>query len=79
MAIVGGADIERSERAARGNLFGTNAAGNAVLYATNNLIFIEASANNTIGGTTAAARNVITGAGNGGIYLDANRGTARAT
>ena len=56
----------------QGNLIGTNAAGTTTLIGTNVLIFVEASANNTIGGTIAAARNVISGAANGGIILDGN-------
>lgn len=49
-----------------GNYIGLDAAGTSALANAGGGIYIE-SANNTIGGTTAAARNVI--AGNGGVGL----------
>jgi Ca2+-binding RTX toxin-like protein len=52
----------------QGNLVGTNAAGTA---AVPNFfgIQIESSQNNTIGGTTAAARNIISGNTNAGLTI----------
>ena len=51
-----------------GNLIGTNAAGTAALPNAGSGLLVM-SANNTIGGTTAAARNVIAGNGDAGIKL----------
>ena len=52
-----------------GNYIGTNLDGNA---AAGNVVYgieISDSANNTIGGTTAAARNIISGNGFGAIFV----------
>jgi hypothetical protein len=46
-----------------GNFIGTNAAGTAALGNAGDGVFINASSSNTIGGTTAAARNIISGNG----------------
>lgn len=51
----------------RGNHIGTNAAGTAALGNTSHGVAIQGGPNTTIGGTTAGARNVISG--NGGIGL----------
>ena len=66
---VSGIDISGSHgNSIVGNYLGTNAAGNAA--AGNALgINIWGGTNNTIGGTTAADRNVISGNTNLGIYL----------
>ena len=53
----------------QGNYFGTNAAGTAALGNGASGILINGGDNNTIGGTTAAARNVISGNGNGGVRI----------
>lgn len=53
-----------------GNLIGTKADGTTAAGNTTGIYFNKAD-NNVIGGTTAAARNVISG-GLGGIYLDAS-------
>jgi hypothetical protein len=51
------------------NLIGTNAAGNAALANASDGVQLTAGAsNNTIGGTVAAARNVISGNGSNGIF-----------
>lgn len=60
----------------QGNYLGLNAAGTASLGNTNNGIAIYNAPTNTVGGTLAGARNVISGNGGSGIYL--NGGTARA-
>src|SRR5439155_6254117 len=53
----------------QGNFIGTNAAGTAALPNTHNGVFLSTSTDNLVGGTTAAARNVISG--NGSAALDA--------
>ncbi|HEX8071742.1 MAG TPA: FG-GAP-like repeat-containing protein [Pyrinomonadaceae bacterium] len=53
-----------------GNFIGTNAAGTAISANLNNGVFVRAgSAANTIGGTTPAARNLISGNGNRGLVI----------
>jgi hypothetical protein len=53
-----------------GNLIGTNAAGNAVVAnLLSNVVLDVGSVNNTIGGTTAAARNIISGSVWGGVWI----------
>jgi Calx-beta domain-containing protein/pre-peptidase/VCBS repeat protein len=44
-----------------GNFIGTNVSGTAALCNSGNGVFMFNSSNNTIGGTTAAARNIISG------------------
>lgn len=57
----------------QGNLIGTNIAGTAAIpNSRGGVILITAANNNTIGGTTAGARNVISGNGSGGILLSNN-------
>src|SRR2546426_7215505 len=54
----------------QGNLIGTNAAGTAAIAnVQGGIVVASGSHNNTIGGTTAAARNVISGNGSDGIFL----------
>jgi uncharacterized repeat protein (TIGR01451 family) len=53
----------------QGNYIGTNASGTAAVANTFDGVEIEDAANNTIGGTTVAARNVISGNGNDGIQF----------
>jgi hypothetical protein len=59
----GGATIQ-------GNLIGTNAAGTAAVVNGGSGVTISNSAGNTVGGTTAAARNVISGNGLHGVLID---------
>src|SRR5215210_4238566 len=54
--------------AIEGNFIGTDAAGTAVLGSSPTVVKIEYSPGNTIGGTTAGARNIISGNG-GGIEI----------
>jgi len=57
----------------QGNLIGLNAAGTAAVpNANQGIAIIGGSANNTIGGTTAAHRNVISGNGGEGIRFTQN-------
>ena len=53
----------------QGNFIGTNAAGTGALGNWFTGVLISGAASNTIGGTTNAARNVISGNGTG-VYLD---------
>ena len=52
-----------------GNYLGTDATGNLATNNQGNLISINDSSNNVIGGTTPGARNVISGAGFDGISI----------
>ena len=61
-----GVELEASNNLVEGNLIGTNAAGTAALGNGLTGVYVGA-ASNTIGGTTAAARNVISGNGTVGI------------
>lgn len=55
----------------QGNRIGTNAAGTAIIAnGVDGILIDNNAANNTIGGTTAAARNVISGNLDDGIELD---------
>jgi hypothetical protein len=53
----------------RGNLIGLNAAGTAAIPNSQAGVYILRAANNTIGGTTAAARNIIAGNALGGVNI----------
>lgn len=58
-----------------GNYIGTNPAGTAALgNQTGGVYLYSGSSHNTVGGTSAKARNVISGNGGGGVGLD-NTGT----
>ena len=67
-----GIDLDAGGNIVQGNLIGTNSSGTADLGNTEDGIEISASANNTVGGTTAAARNVIAGNGRNGISIALN-------
>jgi Calx-beta domain-containing protein len=62
IVTVGGNHIE-------GNYIGTDATGNLTTNSNGNLITINDSPNNTIGGTTPEMRNVISGSGFHGISI----------
>ncbi len=51
-----------------GNIIGLNASGTGQIANTNG-VRIENASSNTIGGTTASARNVISGNANDGVYI----------
>ena len=67
IVIVG--DTNTRNNSVLGNLIGTNAAGTAALRNGLDGIQVINAPNNTIGGTTTAARNVISGSGRIGIAL----------
>jgi titin len=60
----------------RGNLIGTNAAGTAAIANAGDGVRLLASSGNTIGGTTAGARNVISGNTQAAISVELNGSTA---
>ena len=55
-----------------GNYIGTNASGSGAIPNTTNGVHVHASHTNTIGGTTAGARNVISGNGDDGVLIASN-------
>jgi uncharacterized repeat protein (TIGR01451 family) len=55
----------------QGNYIGTDATGEKALGNANNGVLIQDASGNTIGGTTAAARNVISGNVQGGVVITA--------
>ncbi len=62
----------------QGNFIGTNVTGSAALGNLSDGVLINfGSLNNTIGGTTAAARNVISGNGGNGIRCDYHPNTVQ--
>jgi CSLREA domain-containing protein len=63
ISISGGTDNK-----IQGNYIGTNAAGDARL-GNNQGVVLSNTPNNTIGGTTAAARNIISGNGTWGVLI----------
>jgi len=52
-----------------GNYIGTNASGTAELPNTDVGVLIHQASNNTVGGTIAAARNIIAASGRGGVEI----------
>ncbi|HEV7894110.1 MAG TPA: choice-of-anchor Q domain-containing protein [Pyrinomonadaceae bacterium] len=58
-----------------GNFIGTNAAGTAALGNGGEGLLADFSSNNTVGGTTPAARNVISGNASPGIHIFGNTST----
>ena len=54
----------------QGNLIGTTATGRATLGNANNGIYLNSAPGNTVGGVVPAARNVISGNGGSGVYLN---------
>ena len=59
----------------QGNYIGTNASGTAALGNSGDGVFISGAANNLIGGTTAEARNIISG-NNDGVGIDGSGATS---
>jgi hypothetical protein len=58
-----------------GNYIGTNATGSAALPNNGNGVVIsDGASNNTIGGTTPAARNIISGNAANGVYIQGGSG-----
>lgn len=64
-----GIDIVSGSSTIQGNFIGTNAAGTSAVANTGAGININAAGGNTMGGTSAAARNVISGNGAEGILI----------
>ncbi len=65
-----------SNNLVQGNYIGISAQGNfAVPNFNHGVLIFNNAPNNTIGGTTAAARNVISGNQNDGISIDSSNGT----
>jgi titin len=63
-------DSGSDQNVVAGNYIGTNASGTAKLGNTyQGVAIVSAAANNTIGGTTAAARNLLSGNGQRGLFL----------
>ena len=63
-------DSGPTDNVVAGNLIGTNAAGTAALGNGDDGVLIEAGATAiTIGGTTASARNIISGNANDGVEI----------
>jgi titin len=54
-----------TQNVVQGNLIGTNSSGTAALCNSNSGVWISGGSNNVIGGTTTAARNIISGNGGG--------------
>jgi titin len=54
----------------QGNFVGLNAAGTAALGNANNGIYLINAPGNLVGGTTPGARNVVSGNGGSGLYLN---------
>ena len=52
-----------------GNYIGTNAAGSGALANRGDGVFISGASNNTVGGTAAGARNLISGNGGQGVAI----------
>jgi hypothetical protein len=69
-------NVGTSNNAVQGNIVGLNAAGSAKLANSTAGIVVNSSSNNTIGGTTALARNVISGNGGEGIGVDGTSSAA---
>ncbi|EMI18983.1 Pentaxin, partial [Rhodopirellula maiorica SM1] len=69
-----GVYLSASNNLVAGNIIGLNAAGTAALGNSRG-IHVLSSANNVIGGSTAAARNVISGNSGDGIYLSGSSTT----
>jgi hypothetical protein len=67
-------DGKSTQNLIEGNLIGTNKSGTADLGNSNQGVLIEGAYGNTIGGTTAAARNVIS-ANQWGIQIDGSTAT----
>jgi parallel beta-helix repeat protein len=61
--------------AVRGNFIGTDSIGTTAIPNTGNGVGIVSMPGNTIGGTTAADRNIISGNGAGGVGISGDSGT----
>ena len=59
----------------QGNLIGTTATGKAALGNASHGIVLSSAPGNTVGGVVSAARNIISGNGGSGVYLDGSGAT----
>ena len=73
-----GLSLSSSGNVIRGNFIGTNAAGTAALPNASSGISLINASNNTIGGTTAGARNIISGNQADGIFIGGQTSPADA-
>src|SRR5207249_2819841 len=62
--------------AIQGNFIGTTAAGTAALANANNGVTLSSSLGNVVGGIVAGARNLVSGNGASGIYVNGTTSTA---
>jgi titin len=81
--ISGGNDtgiyiFNTSANTIQGNLIGVTAAGTNALGNVNNGVVLDKSSGNWIGGTNSGARNVVSGNGQSGIYLNGSAATGNA-
>src|SRR5262249_14976730 len=65
-----GIELDSSNNLVQGNFIGTNAAGSAAVANGSYGIWVNGGTGNTIGGTTSAARNLISGNSGNGIEID---------
>jgi plastocyanin len=69
MAGIAISDSGTTMNGIQGNFIGTNPAGSAAIPNTTGVMLENGTSNNLIGGTVAAARNVISGNGNNGVLI----------
>ena len=69
-ASTGSPASGRADNLIQGNYIGTDAAGTVALGNGEDGVYLQDGSNNTVGGTTAAARNVISGNGWSGLTFD---------
>ena len=65
-----GIDITSNNNVIQGNYIGTDSSGTTAVANSAGISIAFSAASNTIGGTTAAARNVLSGNSYAGVYLD---------
>ncbi|MDQ6810141.1 MAG: hypothetical protein M3Z64_12075, partial [Verrucomicrobiota bacterium] len=70
--IAGNSNTPAANNLIQGNLIGTNAAGTAAVGNGNGIVISGGGQNNTVGGLTDAARNLISGNANRGIAIQDN-------
>jgi hypothetical protein len=70
-----GIEMQKGSNVIEGNFIGTDATGTMALSNTGRGVFINGASKNTIGGTVAAARNVISGNDDHGVQIGGNGST----
>jgi len=68
--------LNAAGNAIQGNFIGTTAAGTAALANANNGVTLSSSPGNVVGGIVAGARNLVSGNGASGIYVNGTTSTA---